>query len=617
MKILGISAFYHDAAAALICDGEIVAAAQEERFTRIKNDPDFPIHAIRYCIHESEKISSEPIQYIAFYDQPLLMLDRYLKNILAMGKDAGGIIDFGFDNIFSKRLWVEKIIRITIPEFHGKIAYVKHHVAHAASTFFPSPFEKSIILTFDGVGEWTTTSIGVGCKNHLTLKKEIKYPDSLGLFYSALSYFCGFKVNSGEYKFMGLAPYGVPRYYDTIRKELIDIKPDGSFKLNLSYFDFYNGGKIINEEAMESLFSGTKRLPENEITQREADIAASTQKITEEIIVRIAKYAKEYYGNSINSLTLAGGVALNCVANGNLLRSKIFDKLWIQPAAGDAGGALGAALYLYYDKFDNPRKCDGIHDRQKGSYLVPEYNDDEIESFLKSTGFVYEKIPDDGQLIALIADLLIKQKIIGIFRGRMEFGPRALGNRTILADPRGKDMQSRLNQKVKFRESFRPFAPIILESEVSKYYELNQPSPYMLLCAHLKNAERIIPQKRINTIRNTKDLIQIVNQQRSKIPAVTHIDYSSRIQTVDGVYNSWSYELLKTFKRKTGYGILVNTSFNVRGEPIVCSPKDACRCFMDSGIDVLVMGSFILFKDKQDKTTLKIQLGGYTHYAPD
>lgn len=617
MKILGISAFYHDAAAALISDGEIVAAAQEERFTRIKNDPDFPIHAIRYCIQEGKKISSEPIQYIAFYDQPLLMLDRYLKNILAMGKEASGIINFGFDNIFSKRLWVEKIIRTSIPEFHGKVVFVKHHVAHAASTFFPSPFEKSVILTFDGVGEWTTTSIGVGCKNHLELKKEIKYPDSLGLFYSALSYFCGFKVNSGEYKFMGLAPYGASRYYDVIKKELIDIKDDGSFKLNLQYFDFYNGGKIINEKAMERLFRGPRRLPENEIRQREADIAASTQKITEEIIVKIAKYAKECYGQDIDSVTLAGGVALNCVANGNLLRSRIFDNLWIQPAAGDAGAALGAALYLYYDKLHNPRKCDGIHDQQKGSYLGPEYNDDEIEEFLKTAGFVYEKISDDDQLISLVVDLLTKQKIIGLFRGRMEFGPRALGNRSILADPRGKDVQSRLNQKVKFRESFRPFAPIILESEVSKYYELNQSSPYMLLCAYLKKAKRIIPVQRIDTIRNTKDLIRIVNQQRSEIPAVTHIDYSSRIQTVDGVYNSWAYELLKTFRRKTGYGILVNTSFNVRGEPIVCSPKDACRCFMVSGIDVLVIGSFILFKDKQDPTTLKIQLGGYSRYDPD
>lgn len=601
MIILGISALYHDAAAALVVDGDIVAAAQEERFTRKKHDNSFPLKAIKYCLNKAD-VTIEMVDYISFYDNPLITLDRYLNNLAMIGADCQDLINGGFESLFSKKIWIHKLIRMYLnikSESKTKIMVTKHHIAHAASAFFPSPYERSAVMTIDGVGEWTTLSIGYGDRNNLKLIKEIRYPHSLGLFYSAFTYFCGFKVNSGDYKFMGLAPYGVPRFYRTICENIIDIKEDGSFALNLQYFDYQNGRTMINESNMSSLFEGGRRIPESQITQREMDIATSVQMVTEEIILKLARTAKKMMPDC-DCLTLAGGVALNCVANGKLVKENIFSNIWIQPAAGDAGGALGAALYTYYHYLGHERNVDGVSDFQKGSYLGPEYTDYDVREFCKNKGFLYHEC---NNIAEKIAELLASENVIGLFSGRMEYGPRALGHRSIIADPRSEKMQSKLNLKIKYRESFRPFAPSVIKEDVEKYFDFSSESPYMLVCSNVKQ-ERCIAFNVTDELKKSNgDMLQIVNKRRSDIPAITHVDYSARLQTVDGQYNREYYEIISAFKRKTGCSVIINTSFNVRGEPIVCSLEDAYKCFMRTEMDVLVLGNIVLYKEEQSKLT--------------
>lgn len=600
MKILGISALYHDSAAALVVDGRIIAAAQEERFTRKKHDAGIPANAIKYCLAEG-KISAEELDIVIFYDDPLLTLDRYMKNILTLGAKAKDLIEHNVSNVFGKRLWVHKLVKnaLGLAEWGKTKFYVlKHHLSHGASAFYPSPFEKALILTMDGVGEWTTLSVGIGNGSQIELKQEIRYPHSLGLLYSAFTYFCGFKVSSGEYKFMGLASYGQPIYSDKIRQQIIDIKEDGSFRLNLAYFDYQNGRTMINEEKMAALFGGRHRTPETAITKREMDIAASVQQVTEEIILKIAKSAKAKYGAGIDNIVLAGGVALNCVANGKLLASGIFKNIWIQPAAGDSGGALGAALYMYYHVLGNMRQADGVHDKQQGSYLGPKFGQENIKAYLDSHHYPYHVMDNPPEKVA---KLLAAENIIGLYQGRMEFGPRALGNRSIIADARSQEMQAKLNLKIKFRESFRPFAPSVLRERISDYFEISVASPYMLLCADVQKARRL-PFNVSEVLKKAEmDMLPVVREARSDIPAVTHVDYSARIQSVDGRENKRYYDIIKEFEKATGCGVIVNTSFNVRGEPIVCTPEDAYRCFMRSDMDILVMEDFLLYKTEQPK----------------
>lgn len=598
MYILGISALYHDSAAALVCDGQIIAAAQEERFTRKKHDAGIPVNAIKYCLREGN-ITPEELQYAVYYDNPYLTLDRYMKSMLVAEADVEDILKSGFYKMFGYKMWIQELLKKELPSIGDKTQFLvlKHHISHAASAFYPSPFQESIILTVDGVGEWTTLSVGVGQGNHIELKEELCYPHSLGLLYSAFTYFCGFKVNSGDYKFMGLAPYGKTAYCDLICDNIINIKQDGSFRLNMNYFDYQNGRTMINEERFSELFGGARRKPESRITQREMDIAASVQKITEDILLKVVRHAKQSYGENINNLVLAGGVALNCVANGKILREKIFDNMWIQPAAGDAGGALGAALYTYFDFLGMERISDSIHDLQQGSFLGPEYSEDEICEFLEQNNCVYHS--GGNSLYYDIARLLDEQKIIGLFIGRMEYGPRALGHRSIIADPRSEEMQARLNLKIKYRESFRPFAPSVLAERVQDYFEMDGDSPYMLLCADVQKDRResFDLQKLIEA--SDMDMLPVVRMRRSDIPAVTHVDYSARIQTVDEERNPVYYSIIKEFEKRTGCGVIVNTSFNVRGEPIVCTPRDAWLCFMRSDMDVLVLGNEILYKEDQ------------------
>lgn len=613
MNIMGISALYHDAAATLIKDGEIVAAAQEERFTRLKHDSSMPYSAIEYCL-SAGNISPEQLDYVVYYDNPFITLDRYMHNILALGNEAQDLIEFSHHKMFSQKLWVHKLIKQKIPSLgeETKFMVTKHYISHAASAFYPSPYNDSVILTLDGVGEWTTLSIGVGDGNKLELKEELRYPHSLGLLYSAFTYFCGFKVNSGDYKFMGLAPYGKPIYYDKIRDKIIDIKNDGSFRLNMDYFDYQNGRTMINEGQMSSLFDGGRRLPESRITKREMNIAASVQLVVEEIIQKIAVYAKRNYGHNCDNLVMAGGVALNCVSNGQLLKKKIFRNIWIQPAAGDAGGALGTALYFYYHVLGNRRTVDGIHDKQKGSLLGNEYSNSEIAEFIgnrKCHFYTSDELPN------IVAKLLYEQNIIGLFQGQMEFGPRALGNRSIIADPRSEEMQARLNLKIKFRESFRPFAPSVLSERVSDYFELDVQSPYMLLCADVQKSRRFPFNLDELLLQSDMNMLPVVRARRSDIPAVTHVDYSARIQSVNGKDNKLYYNIIKAFEKLTGCGVIVNTSFNVRGEPIVCTPQDAYRCFMRSDMDVLVMGNYVLYKAEQEK--LESDTNWRTEYALD
>jgi carbamoyltransferase len=603
--ILGISAYYHDSAACLVRDGEIVAAAQEERFTRIKHDQRFPESAIRYCL-ETGGVTGDTLDHVAFYDKPFLKFWRLLETYL--GTAPGGLPSF-FEAIplwIRKKFWIQKLIKENTG-FKGKPLYPEHHASHAASAFYPSPFKRAAILTMDGVGEWTTASYGVGENNSIRILGDLYFPHSLGLLYSAFTYYTGFKVNSGEYKMMGLAPYGEPKYKDAILKELIDLKEDGSFRMNMDYFGYCKGLRMTSSK-FDRLFDSPPRKPESKITQREMDIARSVQDVTEEIMLRMARHVHKETGEKY--LCLAGGVALNCVGNGRLLRETPFEDLWIQPAAGDAGGALGAALFVWHQRLKNPREADNVHDMQKGSCLGPEFYSEEIKKYLDENRFPYKEM-DEKNLISTAADFLAGGKVVGWFQGRMEFGPRALGNRSILGDARSSKMQSILNLKIKFRESFRPFAPSVLEEKVSEYFELDRPSPYMLLVADVKKKRCLAPSEKDKTLGGF-DKLKIV---RSEIPAVTHVDYSARIQTVNRETNPLYWALIKSFEEKTGCAVIINTSFNVRGEPIVCTPEDACRCFMRTHMDYLFLGRFLL--DKKDQPEFKEQVDWRIHYELD
>lgn len=596
MNVLGISALYHDSGASLVVNGEIIAAAQEERFTRVKHDLRMPVNAIEYCLEEAQ-IEAKDIDLVVFYDNPLYTLDRYIKNIITAGDDSQDIIERSFHSMFSDKLWVHKSVeKILGQNPERKFLVCEHHISHAASAFYPSPFEKAVVITLDGVGEWATTTVGIGMGSKLEIKEELRFPHSLGLLYSAFTYFCGFKVNSGDYKFMGLAPYGEPVYEDIIRNELLDIKDDGSFQLNLEYFD-YQYGRAMTNQKFEQLFGGVRRMPETEITKREMDIAASAQKVVEDIILKMVRHAKQTYGTDIDNLVLAGGVALNCVANGKIKNSAIFKNMWIQPAAGDAGGSLGAALYASY-QFAGIRRETRANDSQKGSYLGPRYSSAEIEEYLNENHYVYHKL-DKSILYKKIAEELADEKVIGLFQGRMEFGPRALGNRSIIADARSEHMQVKLNKKIKYRESFRPFAPSVLKEDVADYFELTDESPYMLIVEDVCKERRQAAAVQEDLKKYNNNMLEIVRKKRSDIPAVTHVDYSARIQTVNEETNPYYYQVLKEFKKLTGYSVIVNTSFNVRGEPIVCTPRNAYECFMRTDMDVLVLEEYILYKNEQ------------------
>ena len=603
MYILGISALYHDAAAAIIKDGQILAAAQEERFTRKKHDPSFPEHAVKYCMREAG-ITVKDLECVVYYENPGMVMNRFMENLRWLGDDAVPLIKRSFTDYAAHKLWIHKKVENALGGFgkNKKLFTTEHHISHAASAFYPSPFEQAVILTVDGVGEWTTTAIGIGNGNQLELKEEIGYPDSIGLFYSAFTYFCGFKVNSGDYKFMGLAPYGKPVYYDRIKEHIIQIMPDGSYQLNMDYFDYWRGGTMINEAKFAELFGGPKREQESRITRREMDLAASVQKIVEELLVLIVRHAKEKYGQETDNLVLAGGVALNCVANGVLQRERIFKNIWVQPAAGDAGGALGAALYAYYMHFGCQRAVSYM-DAQRGSYLGPQYSVEDIAQFLSGGGYPYHEYHNEQELYNTVAEELSKAKVIGLFQGRMEYGPRALGGRSIIADARSEEMQSKLNLKIKYRESFRPFAPSVLLERLHDYFELDAESPYMLLVDQVKMENQIAYDLEQGLQQGQDDLLLVVNAVRSDIPAVTHVDYSARIQTVTKERNGYYYEVLKAFEKKTGCGVIVNTSFNVRGEPIVCTPQEAYDCFMRTDMDILVLEHCILYKDEQPHFT--------------
>ena len=587
--ILGISAFYHDSAACLVRDGEIVAAAQEERFTRVKHDPDFPARAVAYCLREGG-IEAKDLYCVGFYDKPLLTFERLLETHL-------GTVPLGLRLYWkSMKVWLEK--KLWIPQLIQEqlgwdvpVLFGDHHESHAASAFYPSPYREAAIATLDGVGEWTTTSYGYGRDAEIHTLADLKFPHSLGLFYSAFTYFAGFKVNSGEYKLMGLAPYGEPKYVDLMLEEIIDLKDDGSFKLNTRYFN-YLSGLTMTSRAMDKLFGGGPRRPETPLTQREMDIARSCQVVTEEVMLRIARTV--HRETKLKNLCMAGGVALNCVGNGRILREGPFENIWIQPAAGDAGGALGVALALWYNHLGHERVADGANDAMRASLLGPEYGDEEIHQCIEQQAGVAQKLAAD-ELPVRVAELLAAGKVVGFFQGRMEFGPRALGARSILGDPRSAEMQSLMNRKIKFRESFRPFAPTVLRECVREFFELDADSPYMLQVAPLK-AERQIPmsegQQRLFGIDK-------LNVPRSDIPAVTHVDYSARVQTLRRRDHPRYYDVIRAFQSLTGYPVVVNTSFNVRGEPIVQSPEDAYRCFMRTEMDFLVLGSYVL--DKRDQ----------------
>lgn len=600
MNILGISALYHDSAAALICDGEIVAAASEERFTRKKADSSIPVQAIRFCLEKMAENNPEGgvIDYVVYYDNPLLTLDRWLENCISVSPDNEQIIEKSFQSTYATKLWVHELIKNAVGSLGsaGQLYVCEHHMSHAASAFYPSPFEEAAIITMDGVGEWATTTIGFGKGKKIEILEQISYPHSLGLLYSAFTYFCGFKVNFGEYKLMGLAPYGRPVYADIIKDNLIDIKEDGSFKLHLEYFTFMNRD-VMTDKKFEELFGVKRREPEEKITRKYMDIAASIQAVTEEIVLKIATHARELTG--CKNLVMAGGIALNCVANGKLLKEKIFDHIWIQPAAGDAGGALGAALYATYHLTDTQRIINE-QDSQKGTYLGPAYSVEEIENFLKKNGYQYYRY-DDKDLFEKIAEYLVENKVIGLMDGRMEFGPRALGGRSIIANPMSEEMQSKLNLKIKFRESFRPFAPAVLKERIGDYFELDEESPYMLLVAPVRTEIREESGSYVEGEQDGKeiDMLNVINRRRSSLPAITHVDYSARVQSVDSERNPFFYKVIKAFEKKTGCGVVVNTSFNVRGEPIVCTPEDAYLCFMRTDMDILVMENFILLKEEQ------------------
>jgi carbamoyltransferase len=591
--VLGISSFYHDAAAAVTKDGEIVSAAQEERFTRKKHDPRFPVNAIASCLGEAD-IEPEDLAAVCFYDNPALSFDRVMRTFAASGR--GGMDSFvrGMPNWFNSKFFVERLVRdeLKLPE-RIPVLMDEHHFSHAASTFYPSPFEEAAILTCDGVGEWATTTLGVGEGSDLRILKEIRFPHSLGLLYSAFTYYCGFKVNSGEYKLMGLAPYGKPRYADQIREHLIAVKPDGSFRLNLEYFEYTRSMRRLTNDAFHALFDGPPREPESRITRREMDLAASIQLVTEEVVSKLCHHLRDLTGK--RNLCLAGGVALNCVANGKVLKEKIFDRIWIQPAAGDAGGAIGAALHATHAYFGRPRPpVNPKRDGQRGSYLGPHFSNEEVRAYLDHREYPYREV-SDRERSRIVAKELAEGKIVGWAVGPMEFGPRALGARSILGDARNETTQSTMNVKIKFRESFRPFAPAVLEERCSDYFDIDADSPYMLLVAPVRDEHRLPVDDK-----QTDDMIEIVNQKRSTIPAITHVDYSARIQTVSETKPDY-YDLIKEFEKQTGYGVIVNTSFNVRGEPIVCSPRDAYTCFMRTNMDLLVLENCILYKHEQPR----------------
>ena len=587
--ILGISAFYHDSASCLLRDGEIVAAAQEERFTRKKGDASFPTHAVDYCLRAGG-ITVKDLAYVGFYDKPLLKFERILETYL--GVAPRGLASFlkAGPLWIKDKLFMERQVRGAL-DYDGDILYAEHHESHAASAFFPSPFSEAAILTIDGVGEWATGSFGMGRDADIELLKELRWPDSLGLLYSAFTYYAGFKVNSGEYKLMGLAPYGEPKYVDAIYRELVDLREDGSFTLNQRYFNYLTGLTMTNG-AFDRLFGGPARVPESKLTQREMDLARSIQVVCEEIMLRMARAVHKETG--AENLCLAGGVALNCVGNGRLLREGPFRHIWIQPAAGDAGGALGVAQLIWHRHGQNPRHVQSCKDGMQGAYLGPSFSPEEIERFLKLQGAAYERLERDA-LLQRVAALLAQEQVVGWFDGRMEFGPRALGARSILGDPRSPRMQAQMNIKIKFREGFRPFAPSVLRERVSDYFELDGDSPYMLLVAPVKRERQLSMTDAQQKLWG----IDKLNVPRSDIPAVTHIDYSARIQTVSREDNPNYYDLIAEFERRTGCAVLVNTSFNVRGEPIVCTPADAYQCFMRTHIDHLVLYPFLLDKAAQ------------------
>jgi carbamoyltransferase len=598
MRVLGISAFYHDSAAALIEDGKLVGAAQEERFTRKKHDSAFPENAVNYCLDEAG-IKLADIDYVAFYDKPFLKFERLLETYLAFAPRGFNSFRMAMPLWLKEKLFQKTLLRDEMqkwqPDFdwQKRLLFGEHHQSHAASAFFPSPYEEAAILCMDGVGEWATTSLGFGQGNKLEMLKEIHFPHSLGLLYSAFTYYTGFKVNSGEYKVMGLAPYGEPKFKDTILNNVIDLKEDGTFRLDQSYFDYCTGLRMTNDK-FAALFGGPARKPDKELlSQKHMDLAASIQAVTEEIVLRLARSVKKETG--AKNICLAGGVALNCVANGKLLRENIFDGIWVQPAAGDAGGAVGAAFAAYHGYLGQARKLNGHMDGMEGSYLGPKYEDDEIAERLTAAGAKFVRLPYE-KMIFHTAEALANEKAVGWMQGRMEFGPRSLGARSILGDARSPGMQKTLNLKVKYRESFRPFAPAVLREDVTKYFDINTDSPYMLMVAPVQEARR-----RPMTAEEDKLFgIEKLNVPRSDIPAVTHIDYSGRIQTVHEETNKPFHDLISSFKQQTGSSVVVNTSFNVRGEPIVCTPEDAFRCFMGSEIEVLVVGNCFLKKEDQD-----------------
>ncbi|MEW5733315.1 MAG: carbamoyltransferase [Thermodesulfobacteriota bacterium] len=588
MYLLGISCFYHDAAACLVKDGDLVAAAQEERFTRKKHDPDFPKHAIAYCL-KAAGIGVSDISYVVFYDKPFLTFERLLLTYITTAPRGLRSFLLAMPSWLSRNLHVPKVVKKELG-YEKTVLYTEHHESHAASAFYPSPFEEAAILTVDGVGEWATASYGVGRGKDIELMAELHFPDSLGLLYSAFTFFTGFKVNSGEYKLMGLAPYGKPVYKDVILKNVVDVKPDGSVRLNMEYFNFLSGLTMTGKK-MEKLFGGPARKPETPITQREMDIAASIQAVAEMSVLAMANHVHRETG--MKNLCLAGGVALNCVANGKILKQCPFENVWIQPAAGDAGGALGAALAAWHRFLNKPRTGPFGRDRQSGSYLGPSFSPGEIRKFLSSRGYPFHELAPESRAEA-VADKIAEGKIVGHFSGRMEFGPRALGSRSILGDPRRDDTQSVMNLKIKYRESFRPFAPSVLAEKAPEWFDIHSESPYMLLTTGVL-PQHCFPLKAADG----QDMLERLKQRRSTIPAVTHLDYSARLQTVNDRDKPDYHELIKSFDQKTGCPVIVNTSFNVRGEPIVCTPEDAYRCFMRTEMDVLVLENFLLLKNEQ------------------
>ena len=600
MNILGISAYYHDSAACLVQDGRIVAAAQEERFSRKKHDHRFPGNAVEYCL-EAGGIAASELDLVTFYDKPLLKFDRLLETYIAYAPSGFKLFLMGMPLWLREKLHTPRQLDIGLKhQYKGRYVFTEHHESHAASAFYPSPFEEAAVVTLDGVGEWATGTIAMGRGNRLEMLKEMRFPHSLGLLYSAFTYFTGFRVNSGEYKLMGLAPYGEPIYKDRMIEKLLDIKDDGSFRMDMSYFGYCNSD-VMTTSKMDALFGGPPRKAETDITQREMDIAASIQAVTEEIVLRIARYAHELTG--AKNLTMAGGVALNCVANGRILREGPFEQVWIQPAAGDAGGALGAALFTWHELLDEPREVMS-EDSQYGSLLGPSFSNDQIKTYLDSVEAVYHQFDDENALVDRIAELIASEQVVGHFSDRAEFGPRALGSRSILGDARSRDMQETMNLKIKFRESFRPFAPAVLREDVEDYFEMRpgENSPYMLLVAPIAKSTRLPVE-----VEGGKGLDKL-KQVRSTIPAVTHVDYSARVQTIDRDHHPRFYKILLKFKEKTGSSVIINTSFNVRGEPIVNTPEDAFRCFMNTNMDVLVLENFVILKaDQPDAKEIDIE----------